>query len=261
MTVTVVCATRNALDAVRLTFSSFRRYTPEPCVVLVADNGSTDGTLEYLRSLRWLTVFPLEQRVGDGPGQPTGHGPTLDWLAARVETEWFLTLDSDVEFLHPNWLSRMLELAEGEDLVALGELEPAVVNYRARLAPYVLLLRTAAFASLATSFQGFTRFEDPEEARRFVERGQMYRIDASELAEYPGATLYPTAARLLEELERSGSRWQATPAEILGMYRHIGHMSWGGNDEPIPGADAFRAEYDTGLAYVRERLRLYEPQP
>src|SRR5688572_29089417 len=60
--VTVICATRNAREAVRLTLSSFRRYTPEPCVVLVADNGSTDGTLDDLRAIPWLTVFSLEER-------------------------------------------------------------------------------------------------------------------------------------------------------------------------------------------------------
>ncbi|MDK1349128.1 hypothetical protein QNO09_38980 [Streptomyces sp. 378] len=59
---TVIGATRNARLATRLTYASFRRRTPEPVRVLVADNGSTDGTLDDLRRLDWLTVFSLEER-------------------------------------------------------------------------------------------------------------------------------------------------------------------------------------------------------
>ncbi len=61
--VTVVCATRGARPAVRLTFSSFARYNPGPWRVFVADNGSTDGTLEDLRARPELQVVSLPQRL------------------------------------------------------------------------------------------------------------------------------------------------------------------------------------------------------
>ncbi|MFI6107534.1 glycosyltransferase family 2 protein [Streptomyces sp. NPDC051310] len=60
--VTVIGATRNARPVTRLTYASFRRHTPEPVRVLVADNGSTDGTLDDLRRLDWVTVFSLDER-------------------------------------------------------------------------------------------------------------------------------------------------------------------------------------------------------
>ena len=55
--VTILCATRNGRDVVRLTLSSLRRFTPEIYRILIADNGSTDGTLDYLSGLEWIQLF------------------------------------------------------------------------------------------------------------------------------------------------------------------------------------------------------------
>jgi len=190
--VTVLCATRNAREVVRLTLASLHRYMPEPATVLVADNGSTDGTLQDLRALPWLTVFSVEDRQTTS----TAHGPALDWLAARVRTRYFLTLDSDVEFLAPGWLGYMLELAETQDLTALGVYEPGVARVRERLAPFVLLMRAAEFRKLYVSFQPFIRIDDAEEAQRWLARrprvDRDYNLDADEAASYHTAAVYPT---------------------------------------------------------------------
>ena len=95
------------------------------------------------------------------------HGAALDWLVTKVRTPFFLTLDSDVEFLATGWLTEMLNLMEQMALVALGEYEPGQGGYRERLAPYILLLRTAFIRALCTSFRGFVRIEDPAEAQRW----------------------------------------------------------------------------------------------
>lgn len=263
--VTVLCATRNARAAVRLTFASFRRYTPEPCLVWVADNGSIDGTLEDLLALPWLTVIPLGVRRSLLPPQApdaeiTGHGATLDWLAVRVRTPFFLTLDSDVEFLASGWLTDMLDLMVGEGLDALGVYEPGFQGYRPRLAPYVLLLRTATFQALGTSFQPFVRIEDAEEARRWQARPRGFRVEFEEIASYRTAAFYPTAAYLFERLQESGARWRDLPGAIAAKFQHLGHMSWSPvrpDTAQAPGADGPTREQAAKLAYVQERLRGY----
>ncbi|MGH9124779.1 MAG: glycosyltransferase family 2 protein [Acidimicrobiales bacterium] len=63
--VTVVCATRNARAAVRLTVASLLRHTTLPFRLLVADNGSTDGTLEDLQAIAGARVFSLPERQAD----------------------------------------------------------------------------------------------------------------------------------------------------------------------------------------------------
>lgn len=261
--VTVICATLNAREAVRLTFSSFRRYTPEPCPVLVADNGSMDGTLDDLRALPWLKVFPLEERAGESsaasavdPGALTEHGAALDWLAARVETPYFLTLDSDVEFLEAGWLGEMLEQMTACDLAALGHYEPGMDSYRPRLAPYALLLRTSSFRSLRTSFRGFVQIHDPAEARRWQAspRPLAFQMDTAELSEYRTAAFYSTAARVFERLIETRARWSDLPDRVGRKILHLGHMSWvSEGDSPAP--EALRSEHAARLAYVRERLQ------
>jgi glycosyltransferase involved in cell wall biosynthesis len=261
--VTVLCATLNAREAVRLTFASFHRFTPEPCRVLVADNGSIDGTLADLQALPWLTVIPLEERRAaaerDGldPAGPdfTEHGATLDWLAAHVETPYFLTLDADVEFLAPGWLSAMLDLAQRERLDALGLYEPGIGSYRPRLAPYVLLFATATFRSLATSFRGYTRIDDPEEARRWRSRPRSQELSPEEAATYRTAAFYSTAAALFERLTHHGSCWSDLPPAIAAGFLHLGHMSW------AAGEPSQQNDHAARLTYVRSRLRSYDLPP
>ena len=47
----IVIVTRDHLAYTRLCVGSIERYTAEPYELVCVDNGSTDGTVEYLRSL------------------------------------------------------------------------------------------------------------------------------------------------------------------------------------------------------------------
>jgi glycosyltransferase involved in cell wall biosynthesis len=221
--VTILCATFNSRDAVRLTFTSLERHTLEPHVVLVADNGSTDGTLHDLRALPWpaLDVVELD----------SDHGGALDYLVARVETTYFVTLDSDVEFVEAGWLTALLDLACRENLDALGVFEPALGNYRARLAPHLCLLRTETFRRLKTSFREFASFTDQAESARFRARDRSSPLTVEEVATYRAGRFYPTGALVFERLQQHGARWSDLPQELCRMFQHLGHMSWNASED------------------------------
>lgn len=290
--VTVVCATRNARPAVALTFASLRRYNPGAWRIFVADNGSTDGTLEDLRALDGVDVVSLPQRLAllrhqqeldrqavarIGPGSPdtarvlsaalderephpegiAEHGATVDWLLARVRTPYALVLDSDVEFRVPGTIAGMLELAEGRRLAALGLHEPGHGGYRPRLAPYVLLLRTDVVRALGTSFRGCTLTDDAEEARRWHDYAGRFEMDPAEVALFPATRIYPTGARFFERLVETGLPWSDLPPALAGSFHHFGHLSWGGLADAQGGSERARTEHALSRAAVEAALAAY----
>jgi hypothetical protein len=282
--VTIVCATRNACDAVRLTVRSLLRHTPPVARILVADNGSTDGTLEWLRAVDGIEVVALDKRarvladehvwrrsvaaalarrdagstaaarrlLADDAAPPvpsTEHGATLDWLVAQVTTPYAVMIDSDVELLADGWLEAALAVVHRDGLAAFGSLEPGRGRYRPRLALHLLLIRTDAVRRVNGTFRGTFRCDDPDERERWRARRNGWAIDLDDLDAFPDVTVYPPGAQLLEALDAAGERWAAFPADIERRYVHYGHLSWGGAD----GGDNSRR------AAVRDRLLAYEP--
>jgi glycosyltransferase involved in cell wall biosynthesis len=89
--VTLCTVALNGLDAVSLMWESYLKYHDRP-VFFAYDNGSTDGTREYLEK---NADFVYKSENNDY------HGRGLDYLCKRTETEYILTVDTDVEFLQP----------------------------------------------------------------------------------------------------------------------------------------------------------------
>lgn len=71
--------------------------------VIVADNGSSDETLAYVRE-RWPTVETLD--LGANHGFAGGYNRAL----ATIDAEWLVLLNSDA-VLAPDWCARLLDFA------------------------------------------------------------------------------------------------------------------------------------------------------
>lgn len=268
--VTVICATCNARDAVRLTFASlFRYHAPGSVLVYVADNGSTDGALDELRAFPSVQAVTLEQRLAllaaDAHTDVTSanrsavaeHGATLDWLMARVDTTFTLVLDSDVEFRGPDVIAELVAFADRYALDAVGEFEPGWYGYRPRLAPYLLLLRTETVRNLHTSFRGFTEIADPAEYARWAAGAHRYEVPPEEFATYRTMRCYPTAARLFERLTEERLAWKEIPDGLAERVRHFGHMSWGPLADEHGGSPRSRVATTSSAAAVTAALRAY----
>ncbi len=171
-----------------------------------------------------------------------------------------LTLDSDVEFVAPGWLSEMVQLLERGGLAALGRYEPGRHGYRPRLAPYALLLRTRAVRALGVSFRGVASFGSVEERDRWASRPPSFTMEPDELALYPTAQIYPTGAMLFERLQDAGLRWGNLPPPVAAKLVHRGHMSWASGEEDymLGAPPRFRDHHAAALAEVRVRLRRYQ---
>jgi GT2 family glycosyltransferase/tetratricopeptide (TPR) repeat protein len=95
----IVILTHNQLPFTRRCIDSLRLRTDEPVELICVDNGSTDGTLDYLRSLDGVQVIANAENKGFPAGMNQGiraaHGDQI------------LLLNNDT-ILTTGWLTRML---------------------------------------------------------------------------------------------------------------------------------------------------------
>jgi GT2 family glycosyltransferase len=92
----------NQLALTRACLDSLRATT-EPFGMTVVDNGSTDGTADYLAS----QPHPYPLRVEGNPGAPSVLAAyNRGWRLAG--TEFVCFLHNDTEMIEPTWLARLL---------------------------------------------------------------------------------------------------------------------------------------------------------
>lgn len=112
--VSIVVLTRNALEYTRQCLESVRRCTETPYEIIVVDNGSTDGTVEFLRaqaaSHTDLRVIENAENLGFAGGNNQGIE------AARGE--YVLLLNNDV-VVTPGWLDRMVRVTDDDPKIGI----------------------------------------------------------------------------------------------------------------------------------------------
>ena len=100
----------------RLCLRSLRKYTdPELAKVVVVDNDSADESLEYLKSLKWITLI---ERKTAGENGPQMHARALDDALKLVDTEFFAVMHTDTIVLRSDWLDFLLGQFDGAPQLA-----------------------------------------------------------------------------------------------------------------------------------------------
>jgi len=128
--VTIVIPHYQTPDIIRLCLRSIRKFTPQPYKVIVVDNDSKDGSLEYLKSVKWLNLIQRKEVVKKGSW---AHGSALDIGLKDTQTEFFLALHSDVMIKDSSWLSMLLtpfQINPALGCVGTGKLEDVPATNR-----------------------------------------------------------------------------------------------------------------------------------
>ena len=103
--VTVVIPTWNALAYTQACIASLRRLTDHPDWRIVAvDNGSSDGTVEWLGTVEGVQVVANQRNLGFSKACNQG-------IAAAGPDDDVVLLNSDVEILDPTWLHTLQRAA------------------------------------------------------------------------------------------------------------------------------------------------------
>jgi GT2 family glycosyltransferase/Flp pilus assembly protein TadD len=102
--VSIVILTFNQLDKTRDCIESIRKHTPKPHEIIFIDNGSTDGTVAWLKEIRACNDSYSLIENGENRGFAAGCNQGIE--AARGE--YVLLLNNDV-VVTKDWLAGLLE--------------------------------------------------------------------------------------------------------------------------------------------------------
>lgn len=102
--VSIIILTRNRLDVTKECIASIRRHTPESHELILVDNGSTDGTLPWLREQ--AASVPDCRLIENSENLGFSAGCNQGMQAARGA--FIMLLNNDV-VVTPEWLSGLLE--------------------------------------------------------------------------------------------------------------------------------------------------------
>lgn len=109
--IAVVILNWNGRDMMRRFLPSVIKYSDSDGLVIVADNGSTDGSLEMLtQEFPSVVQLPLPQNYGFAEG--------YNQALKQIEAPYYLLLNSDVE-VTPNWLKPLRNYMDKHSEVAI----------------------------------------------------------------------------------------------------------------------------------------------
>ena len=111
--VAVVILNWNGIEHLKTYLPSVLEHTPSEVVIWVADNGSTDDSVDWLTSTHSSAVQVLE--LGENFGFAAGYNRAL----AHIEAEVYVLLNSDVRIVQP-WIDPTLSAmdAHGWDVAS-----------------------------------------------------------------------------------------------------------------------------------------------
>lgn len=110
--VSIVIPTFNKLEFTRRCLESIAQHTPAGlCEIIVVDNGSTDGTVEFLKSEE--AAGRLRALIN---GKNLGFAKACNLGAKAARGRWLLLLNNDTE-ARPNWIEPLLRTAEQDPRV------------------------------------------------------------------------------------------------------------------------------------------------
>jgi GT2 family glycosyltransferase len=103
--VSIVILTWNGLDYTKACIESIRSCTKfDDYRIVVADNGSTDGTLEYLRGQSDITIVENGENLGFAKGNNRA-------IAVCDPAGDVILLNNDTEIIQPDWIERLQQTA------------------------------------------------------------------------------------------------------------------------------------------------------
>ncbi len=220
--VTIFISSFNTRLPLQLTIESLTRHTSYTNYhLLIGENASTDGSVEYLESLQG--TLPIT--VIKSP-KPKMHGDWLNEIYQTVKTPYWFAIDSDMLFLGSDWLEDMLRVMEAQpDLFLLcGQtlqgntdyVEPVgheTIDSGPRPSAWLLCIRTTLRDQMKADFNFVVDKTDPVTGKKFC---------------------YDVGGKVTATMDTNNLRHAAMPRWFLCKYYHYSNLSWATRESSEP---------------------------
>ncbi len=115
--VCVIILNWNGKELLKDCLSSLFKLTDYPNYkVIVVDNGSTDGSVEFVKkNFKKVDVLALDKNYGFSKGNNIG----IKYALKKYKPKYILLLNNDTEIIQKDWLRKMVEVAEKDEKVGI----------------------------------------------------------------------------------------------------------------------------------------------
>ena len=115
--VSIIILNWNGKKLLKDCLSSLFKLTDYPNYkVIVVDNGSTDGSVEYVKKhFPKADILALDKNYGFSKGNNEG----IKYALKKYNPDYILLLNNDTEIIQKDWLTRMVEVAESDKKIGI----------------------------------------------------------------------------------------------------------------------------------------------
>lgn len=117
--VAVFTLTMNRLEYTKMMFATIRETTNVPFDHFVVDNGSTDGTVEFLKELKEQGFIKDYIANEENHGIPVASNEALDMIKPE-EYDYIIKVDNDAKFKTKGWLEDALKVYDRTQMMCLS---------------------------------------------------------------------------------------------------------------------------------------------
>jgi hypothetical protein len=115
--VTILLPHYRTPELAKLCLRSLKKHTDlNKIKVIVIDNNSADDSVDYLRSLQWITLIERETIDGESPSE--SHVRAMALGMEQVTTPYVLSLHTDTIVTSDSWLDFLLDSIQTEKAIA-----------------------------------------------------------------------------------------------------------------------------------------------
>ena len=212
--VTVFITNANNRYPLELTLRTLVHFASYPDYeIWVADNGSTDGSIEMVQDLMHRD-WPIHL-IRHGEARPQHEW--YDYMSSAVETPLWIGIHEDIFFLKGDWIADLVRvMLENPDLLLLGgeyfppaygAIEPVsheTVDLLESLSTWIFCARRELHETVDTSFAFYKTWDSQAERM----------------------TCYDQGGKLMADLRDAGYDFMTMPKYYLNKFVHIGNISW-----------------------------------